>query len=469
MSLMVREKKFYKTFASMTGVIAMQNLITFAVNLADNVMIGGYSQTALSGVSIVNQIQFLLQMLMLGTGSAIGVLGAQYWGKRELEPIRKATSSGVLLGVILSTGMLLTVFFFPHQVMGLLTNEQAVIEEGSKYLVIVCFSYVLFAISNNLLSALRAVETVKIGFIVNLIALVVNITLNYGLIYGRLGMPELGVEGAAIATLSARVVEFVVVLLYVLLALMVAAKLGIDVSGIIALASVLTLAVSLAVENALANVFGGFTLLYNQPFHSGDFVEIAGQSGTVQEINMSYTTLLTPDNKQNCAYYYGAKMGNGNFLNSTVNIFIEGQPIGLFYGYSTDGIVQEGETGIPITSGGTSSGPGSIKYRDLNGNGYLDDGDKTIIGDPNPDFTYGFSTSFTWKDLTLSASFDGSYGNDITNANLVQETKITTATNSSYSNIRREAYLNAWTPENPSNYWPKLKGMAQEELKFMTD
>ena len=73
MSLMVREKKFYKTFASMTGVIAMQNLITFAVNLADNVMIGGYSQTALSGVAIVNQIQFLLQMLMLGTGSAIGV------------------------------------------------------------------------------------------------------------------------------------------------------------------------------------------------------------------------------------------------------------------------------------------------------------------------------------------------------------------------------------------------------------
>ena len=216
MSLMVREKKFYKTFASMTGVIAMQNLITFAVNLADNVMIGGYSQTALSGVAIVNQIQFLLQMLMLGTGSAIGVLGAQYWGKKELQPIRKATSVGVLLGVILSAVMMLLVFFFPHQVMGLLTNEQAVIEEGSKYLVIVCFSYVLFAISNNLLSALRAVETVKIGFVVNLIALVVNITLNYGLIYGRLGMPERGVEGAAIATLSARVVEFAVVVTYVL-------------------------------------------------------------------------------------------------------------------------------------------------------------------------------------------------------------------------------------------------------------
>ena len=87
------------------------------------------------------------------------------------------------------------------------------------------------------------------------------------------------------------------VVMYVLLALIVASRLGVDVSGIIALASVLTLAVSLAVENALANVFGGFTLLYTQPFHSGDFVEIAGQSGTVQEIGLTYTKLATADNK----------------------------------------------------------------------------------------------------------------------------------------------------------------------------
>jgi len=87
------------------------------------------------------------------------------------------------------------------------------------------------------------------------------------------------------------------VLLYVLLALVVASKLGIDVTGIIALASVLTLAVSLAVENALANVLGGFTLLYTQPFHSGDFVEVAGQSGTVKEIGLAYTKLTTADNK----------------------------------------------------------------------------------------------------------------------------------------------------------------------------
>ena len=86
--------------------------------------------------------------------------------------------------------------------------------------------------------------------------------------------------------------------LYLLLGLMVASKLGIDVTGIIALASVLSLAVSLAVQDVLANVFGGLTLLYTQPFHSGDYVEIAGQCGTVKEVGLSYTKLLTPDNKE---------------------------------------------------------------------------------------------------------------------------------------------------------------------------
>ena len=75
----------------MTAVIAMQNLISFAVNLADNIMIGDYSQTALSGVAMVSQVQFMLQMVILGIGSGITVLGAQYWGKQQTEPIRKVT------------------------------------------------------------------------------------------------------------------------------------------------------------------------------------------------------------------------------------------------------------------------------------------------------------------------------------------------------------------------------------------
>ena len=85
--------------------------------------------------------------------------------------------------------------------------------------------------------------------------------------------------------------------LYILLGLIVASSLGIDVTGIVALASVLTLAVSLSVQNFLTNVIGGFTLLYTQPFHSGDYVEVGAEAGTVVEIGMTYTKLQTPDNK----------------------------------------------------------------------------------------------------------------------------------------------------------------------------
>ena len=85
--------------------------------------------------------------------------------------------------------------------------------------------------------------------------------------------------------------------LYILLGLIVASSLGIDVTSIVALASVLTLALSLALQNMVSNIIGGFTILYTHPFHSGDYVEIAGQGGTVKEINMTYTVLATPDQK----------------------------------------------------------------------------------------------------------------------------------------------------------------------------
>ena len=216
MNILVKDKLFYKTFFSMTILVAMQNLITFSVGLADNIMIGGYDQMALSGVAIVNQIQFLLQMLMNGICSGIMVLGAQYWGKKQTEPIRKVTSIGVNLAIATGLLMMVLVTVFPSQILHMLCNDEVVIEQGMKYLRIVSFSYIFFSIGSVLLGALRAVETVKIGFFVNLTALFVNIFLNYGLIYGKLGMPELGTEGAALATLTSRIVEFLIITVYVL-------------------------------------------------------------------------------------------------------------------------------------------------------------------------------------------------------------------------------------------------------------
>ena len=106
------------------------------------------------------------------------------------------------------------------------------------------------------------------------------------------------------------------IVLYGLLMLMVASKMGIDVTGVVALASVLTLAISLSVQNALTNLMGGFTLLYTKPFSSGDFVEIAGQSGTVQEIGLAYTRLSTPDNKS--VYIPNSAVTAAEIVNYTV-------------------------------------------------------------------------------------------------------------------------------------------------------
>ncbi|MGN0544347.1 MAG: MATE family efflux transporter [Acutalibacteraceae bacterium] len=212
--MLVKDKKFYRGFFSMTMTIALQNLIVYGVNLADNIMLGAYSETALSGVAIANQVQFLLQMIVTGTASGMGVIVSQYWGKRQTEPIRRVFAVGFWISLILSAVMSAVVWFLPYGVMGLLTNEQAIIPAGVQYLKIMVFSYLIFSVSNSLLGVMRSVETVHIGFYISLATLFINVFLNYMLIYGRFGAPELGVKGAAYATLTSRVVEFAAIVVY---------------------------------------------------------------------------------------------------------------------------------------------------------------------------------------------------------------------------------------------------------------
>jgi len=194
--------------------IALQNLIVFGVGLADNLMLGGYSEAALSGVALANQIQFLLQMMVMGVGEGIVVLSSQYWGKKDPASIRKIITAGLWIGLAAALLLGLLLFFFPDTVLGLLTDDEAVIAEGVKYVKIICFTYGLFAVTNILLAALRSVETVKIAFAVSSSTLVIDVCLNYILIYGKLGAPALGVRGAAVATLAARIAECLIVAAY---------------------------------------------------------------------------------------------------------------------------------------------------------------------------------------------------------------------------------------------------------------
>lgn len=210
-----KDKYFYKTFFSLSSVIILQNLLTYSVNLADNIMIGKYGEVFMNGVSLANQVQFLLQMFAMGAANGVGVLAAQYWGKKDTKPIKKIFTSAAIIGTVLSALLGLAVILFPEPVLGLLTDKTNEIAEGSKYIVIMGFSYCIFTLTQLFLSMLRSVETVKIGFVINAVSLVVNISLNYMLIFGHFGCPELGVEGVAIATLTARYVEFIIVAFYV--------------------------------------------------------------------------------------------------------------------------------------------------------------------------------------------------------------------------------------------------------------
>lgn len=205
---------FFRPFFRMTLTIALQNLIVYGVNLADNIMIGAYSESAMSGVALVNQIQFLLQMLVSGAGEGLAVLASRAWGRGDIDEVKSATSVGMRFGLGASALLFFAVLLFPESILGLLTPEKAVIAEGVAYLRIICYTYPVFALTNMLLASLRSVETVKIGFFVSLSTLVINVCLNGILIYGRLGAPELGVVGAAIATLISRIAELVIILVY---------------------------------------------------------------------------------------------------------------------------------------------------------------------------------------------------------------------------------------------------------------
>ncbi len=212
--LLTRDKSFYNQVLRLTGFIALQNVIVCLVGLADNVMIGAYSQDALSGVALANQIQFFLQMLAGGIGEGMAVIAAQYWGTRRLEPIRRVVAIALILAAGTALCFLLVARLWPEGLLGLLTSDAGAIREGASYLRVICYSYPIFAVGLIFVTAQRSVENVTVGMIASLCGLGLNIGLNWALIFGNLGFPALGARGAAIATLAARVLECGVIVCY---------------------------------------------------------------------------------------------------------------------------------------------------------------------------------------------------------------------------------------------------------------
>ena len=212
---MVKDRAFYVNFFKIYSALVLQNVITLSVNLADNLMLGAYSETSLAGVAAVNQIQFIYQQLLMALGDGLVIFCSQYWGKKQVGPMKKIAASAMHAALAVGVLLFVLVSLFPYRALGMFTTDQAIIGEGVKYLGIIRFTYLLFAVTQLLLAALRSVEVVRIAMCLSAVTFFVNCGINYVLIYGRFGAPELGARGAAIGTLIARIIECAVLIVFV--------------------------------------------------------------------------------------------------------------------------------------------------------------------------------------------------------------------------------------------------------------
>lgn len=208
------KKAFYKLVFTLVFPMALQNLINVGVTSADVIMLGQVGETALSGSSLAGQVQFIMSLIFFGLTSGAAVLTAQYWGKKDIRTIEKVLAITMRFALLVSVIFTLGALLFPAPIMRLYTSEEAVLNEGVKYLKIVGLSYIFVAATMIYLNVMRSVERVIISTVVYSISLVINVILNSIFIFGLFGFPAMGIQGAALATLIARLSEFLIVWFY---------------------------------------------------------------------------------------------------------------------------------------------------------------------------------------------------------------------------------------------------------------
>lgn len=205
-----RDGTFYRRLWHLTLPIALQHLITFSLGLIDTFMVSQLGNDAMAAVTTANVPVFLLLSLVFGVQSGLSILASQYWGRRDMESISRALGVACMVGLTLSLVLAAIFYLWPVAVMDLLSNEHALSVLGAPYLRIIGFSYVFNMLSSVYVSAQRSVERPHFGMLVFGFSTLLNTLLNYALIFGRLGAPALGIEGAALATLLARGAEFLI-------------------------------------------------------------------------------------------------------------------------------------------------------------------------------------------------------------------------------------------------------------------
>lgn len=197
---MFEDKNFWKSMLRLALPIAFQNLLTTSLSLVDTLMIGQLGDVSIAAVGIASQVAFFVNIAMFGIASGGAVFIAQYWGRGDRDGISRAYGMMLICNIPIALILSTVVFLFPNSVIGLFSNDQVAIAEGARYIKIACFSYLGVALSQTFSIVLRSTEEVKLPVVSGAVAVVINVILNYVLIFGKFGFPAMGVEGAALAT-----------------------------------------------------------------------------------------------------------------------------------------------------------------------------------------------------------------------------------------------------------------------------
>jgi putative MATE family efflux protein len=204
------DKRFYRGLFVMAVPIMLQNLVNSFVNMLDTVMIGRLGTVEIAAVGLGNQFFFLYNMILFGICSGGAIFTAQYWGKRDIQGIRGNT--GLCLVFSLGVGALFTLvsLLFPGEIIGIYSRDPAVIRTGAVYLRTLAPAYFPYAVSFVFILILRSIEQVRLAMETSVVALFVNMVLNYMFIFGFGFIPPMGVKGAAMATTVARFAEMLI-------------------------------------------------------------------------------------------------------------------------------------------------------------------------------------------------------------------------------------------------------------------
>lgn len=217
MSVLIRDKAFYKKALSIMVPVTFQQVITAGVNLMDNIMVGQLEETAISGCSAATQIFDLFHFMVLGLALGGNILTARFWGAKNRDGMNKAITLNYRFAILIAAILTLACAITPRGVVSLFSSEADVISEGVRYLKVSLPCFFLVACCTVTTTTLRNIKQIKVPLYTSIGAFFINIFFNWVFIFGKLGMPAMGVAGAALGTVISRIFEFAVMVSFLLL------------------------------------------------------------------------------------------------------------------------------------------------------------------------------------------------------------------------------------------------------------